>query len=172
MLLTAILIKIDSKGTILFKQQRPGTNGTIFTIYKFRTMGITENANGTETNRITRIGKYLRKLSIDELPQLYNILKGDMSFIGPRPLLIEYLVLYSDEQKRRHEVRPGISGWAQVKGRNSISWDEKFHYDLEYVNKVSFLFDIKILALTLVALVKRSGIDNSEAQTMPLFTGK
>jgi undecaprenyl phosphate N,N'-diacetylbacillosamine 1-phosphate transferase len=174
MLLVAIAIKLDSRGPVFFKQERPGKGARIFTIYKFRTMSVeTEKAGKPLSNiaRMTKVGSFLRKTSIDELPQLFNILKGEMSFIGPRPLLVEYLEYYSSEQKRRHEVKPGISGWAQVNGRNAISWEEKFKYDIWYVNNQSLLLDIKILFLTVYNVLRRKGINNSLGDTMPFFRG-
>ncbi|MGI6587883.1 MAG: sugar transferase [Peptococcia bacterium] len=174
MLLVAIAIKLDSRGPVFFKQERPGKGARIFTIYKFRTMSVeTEKAGKplSDLARMTKVGSFLRKTSIDELPQLFNILKGEMSFIGPRPLLVEYLEYYSSEQKRRHEVKPGISGWAQVNGRNAISWEEKFKYDIWYVNNQSLLLDIKILFLTVYNVLRRKGINNSLGDTMPFFRG-
>jgi undecaprenyl phosphate N,N'-diacetylbacillosamine 1-phosphate transferase len=174
MLLVAIAIKLDSRGPVFFKQERPGKGARIFTIYKFRTMSVeTEKAGKPLSNiaRITKVGSFLRKTSIDELPQLFNILKGEMSFIGPRPLLVEYLEYYSSEQKRRHEVKPGISGWAQVNGRNAISWEEKFKYDIWYVDNQSLLLDIKILFMTVYNVLRRKGINNSLGDTMPFFRG-
>ncbi|WP_282938846.1 sugar transferase [Paenibacillus sp. RC67] len=169
-----IAIKVESKGPILFSQKRPGKNCRIFTIFKFRTMRIETKKNGeplSDMERMTRVGSFLRKTSIDELPQLFNILCGEMSFIGPRPLLIEYLNHYTPAQKRRHDVTPGISGWAQVNGRNTIGWDEKFQLDVWYVNHISFLLDMKILYMTICNVIFRKGINNSQGNTMPLFTG-
>ncbi|MDK2839893.1 MAG: hypothetical protein PWQ83_1459 [Thermosipho sp. (in: thermotogales)] len=175
MFFAAIAIKIeDPKGPILFKQKRVGKNSKIFTIYKFRTMIVETEGNGrklTDLERLTKVGAFLRKTSIDELPQLFNIIKGEMSFIGPRPLLVEYLPLYNDFQARRHEVTPGISGWAQVNGRNAVSWEKKFEYDVYYVDNLSFLLDLKIFILTIIKILKKEGIFNSKNDTMPLFTG-
>jgi len=175
MLLAAIAIKIeDPKGPVLFKQRRPGKDAKIFTVYKFRTMRVETERDGrplSDMERITKVGAFLRKISIDELPQLFNIIRGEMSFIGPRPLLVEYLDYYTPEQMRRHEVMPGISGWAQVNGRNAISWEEKFKYDVWYVDNMSFLLDLKIVFLTIYNILKREGINNSKWDTMPLFTG-
>ena len=174
MLLVAIAIKLDSKGPVLFKQERPGKETKTFTIYKFRTMRVETEKDGkplSDLERMTKVGSFLRKTSIDELPQLFNILKGEMSFIGPRPLLVEYLEYYSSEQKRRHDVMPGISGWAQVNGRNAISWEEKFKHDIWYVNNQSLLLDIKILFLTVYNVLRRKGINNSLGDTMPFFRG-
>jgi len=157
----AIIIKSESQGPILFKQNRPGKNGKIFRVFKFRSMRIETEMNGrplTNIERMTRSGKILRKLSFDELPQLINIIKGEMSFIGPRPLLVEYLPLYNPEQMRRHEVAPGISGWAQVNGRNTITWEQKFAYDVYYVDNISFILDLKIFLLTIYKIVKQSDI--------------
>lgn len=176
MLLAAIAIKIeDPKGPVLFKQKRPGKNAKIFTVYKFRTMRVETEKDGrplSDMERITKVGTFLRKTSIDELPQLFNIIRGEMSFIGPRPLLVEYLDYYTPEQMRRHEVMPGISGWAQVNGRNAISWEEKFKYDVWYVDNMSFLLDLKIVFMTIYNILKREGINNSKWDTMPLFTGQ
>lgn len=175
MLLAATLIAVNRDGPILFKQKRPGKDGKIFTVYKFRTMSIALiDRNGKELSdfeRMTRIGKFLRKTSIDELPQLFNIIKGDMSFIGPRPLLTEYLGLYSPEQMRRHEVLPGISGWAQVNGRNTLTWEQKFAYDIYYVDHYSFLMDMKIFFKTIENVLRQDGINSENDNTMKKFTG-
>ncbi len=175
MLIVSILIKLNRDGPVLFKQKRPGINGKIFTVYKFRTMSVkTHDENGRELSdfeRMSKIGNLLRKTSVDELPQFINILKGDMSFIGPRPLLTAYLELYTPEQMRRHEVRPGISGWAQVNGRNTITWEEKFRYDVEYVDKMSLKMDIYILIKTVLNVLKQDGINSGEANTMEKFRG-
>ncbi len=175
MVAAAILIKINRDGPVLFKQERPGMNGKIFTVYKFRTMSVrTHDENGKELadfERMSKIGSFLRKTSVDELPQLINILKGDMSFIGPRPLLVEYLPLYNDEQKRRHEVRPGISGLAQVNGRNAISWEEKFRLDVEYVDSISLKTDVHIFFKTITNVLKQDGINSAADNTMEKFTG-
>lgn len=174
MLIAALMIKIDSKGPILFKQQRPGKDAKVFTILKFRTMLVETEKDGkklADFERMTKAGSFLRKTSIDELPQLINIIRGEMSFIGPRPLLVEYLQLYSPEQMKRHQVRPGISGWAQVNGRNGLSWEEKFKYDVWYVENLSFLLDLKIVLLTIYNILTRKGINNSSSDTMPFFKG-
>jgi len=160
---------------VIFRQERPGLNGKIFTIYKFRTMSnerdkITGELLSDE-KRLSGIGATVRSLSLDELPQLINVLKGDMSFVGPRPLLVEYLELYNKKQARRHDVLPGITGWAQVNGRNAISWTEKFEYDVYYVDNVSFLMDIKIIWMTIKKVVKRSGVTQSGHVTMEKFRG-
>ncbi|MCQ2471158.1 MAG: sugar transferase [Clostridia bacterium] len=170
-----VAIKISDGGHILFKQKRPGKDGKIFTVYKFRTMKEqTTDKNGnplSDMERMTALGSFLRKTSVDELPQFVNVLKGEMSFIGPRPLLCEYLPLYSKEQMRRHEVRPGITGWAQVNGRNAISWEEKFAYDVYYVDNMSLSLDIKIIFMTIKNVLSHSGINSSEADTMEKFKG-
>lgn len=175
MVAAAILIKINRDGPVLFKQERPGLDGKIFTVYKFRTMSVrTHDKSGRELadfERMTKVGSLLRKTSIDELPQLINILKGDMSFIGPRPLLTEYLELYTPEQMRRHEVRPGISGLAQVSGRNAISWDEKFRLDVEYVKNISLKTDVHIFFKTITNVLNQEGINSTDDNTMEKFTG-
>lgn len=175
MLLAATLIAVNRDGPILFKQKRPGKDGKIFTVYKFRTMSTALiDRNGKELSdfeRMTKIGKILRKTSIDELPQLFNIIKGDMSFIGPRPLLTEYLGLYSPEQMRRHEVLPGISGWAQVNGRNTLTWEQKFAYDIYYVDHYSFSMDMKIFFKTIENVLRQDGINSENDNTMKKFTG-
>lgn len=175
MLLAAIAIKIeDPRGPALFKQKRVGKDAKNFTVYKFRTMRVETEKDGrplSDMERITKVGSFLRKASIDELPQLFNIIRGEMSFIGPRPLLVEYLELYTPEQMRRHEVTPGISGWAQVNGRNAINWEEKFKYDVWYVDNMSFLLDLKIVFMTIYSILEREGINNSKSDTMPLFKG-
>lgn len=159
---------------ILFSQQRPGKEKKIFTIYKFRTMNNNTDINGNllpDEARLKGFGKFIRFTSLDELPQLWNVLKGDMSFVGPRPLLVEYLPLYNDTQMRRHEVRPGITGWAQVNGRNTISWEEKFRYDVEYVDKQSFLFDLKILWMTFKKVIQQDGVNQTGHVTVEKFNG-
>ena len=175
MAVAAVMIKLDDGGPALFRQKRPGKNGEIFEVYKFRTMSVrTEDENGrplSDMERMTKIGRALRKTSIDELPQFINVLKGEMSFIGPRPLLCEYLDLYSPEQARRHEVRPGISGWAQVNGRNAITWEEKFDYDVYYVDNMSFGFDMKILMKTVANVISGAGVNSAEQSTMEKFKG-
>lgn len=175
MLIAAIAIKLeDPKGPVLFKQKRPGKDAKIFEVIKFRTMIVDTERDGrklSDVERITKVGSFLRKTSIDELPQLFNIIRGEMSFIGPRPLLVEYLKYYSPEQMRRHEVKPGISGWAQVNGRNAISWEEKFKYDIWYVDNQSFFLDLKIFLLTIYSVLNKKGINNSTTDTMPFFTG-
>ncbi|WP_020062970.1 sugar transferase [Bacillus sp. 123MFChir2] len=173
-LVVAILVKLKLGSPILFKQQRPGLHGKPFYLYKFRTMTNAKDSNGEflpDEVRLTSFGKFLRKCSIDELPQLLNVVKGDLSLVGPRPLLMEYLPLYSNEQAKRHHVRPGITGWAQVNGRNSISWDEKFKLDIWYVEHQNFLLDLKILYLTVIKVLKTEGIQNDNHVTMPIFKG-
>ncbi|MDD6276420.1 MAG: sugar transferase [Clostridia bacterium] len=175
MLVASVAVKAEDGGPILFKQVRPGKNCRLFTVYKFRTMSVkTQDSNGrelTDMERTTKVGGFLRKTSIDELPQLFNILKGDMSFIGPRPLLPEYLGLYSPEQNRRHEVLPGISGLAQVNGRNALTWDEKFTYDIRYVDNYNLKTDLYIFFKTIINVLKRDGINSDEAHTMEKFRG-
>ncbi|EAK0792899.1 undecaprenyl phosphate N,N'-diacetylbacillosamine 1-phosphate transferase [Campylobacter lari] len=168
-----IVLKIV-QGSVLFKQARPGLNEKIFYIYKFKTMSDEKDENGEllpDELRLKPFGKLIRSLSLDELPQLFNVLKGDMSFIGPRPLLVEYLPLYSQEQKKRHEVRPGITGWAQINGRNAISWEQKFKYDVEYVQNCSFSFDLKIFFMTIIKVLKRSGVNKEGVATTDKFNG-
>lgn len=174
LLILAILIRINLGSPIIFKQKRPGKNGKIFEIYKFRTMNSNKDADGNllpDNERLTNFGRFIRSTSLDELPELINIIKGEMSLVGPRPLLVEYLTLYSDEQKHRHDVVPGLTGWAQVNGRNAISWNEKFKYDLEYVKNMSFSFDVKIIFYTIKIVLTRSGINQSEVNTMDKFKG-
>ena len=161
LLIVAILVRIKLGSPIIFKQQRPGKNEKIFTLYKFRTMTDKKDENGNllpDSERLTKFGKLLRSTSLDELPELINILKGDMAIVGPRPLLVEYLPYYTEEEKRRHDVRPGLTGLAQVNGRNSISWEEKFKYDVQYVKKITFLGDLKIILKTVKKTVKREDI--------------
>jgi lipopolysaccharide/colanic/teichoic acid biosynthesis glycosyltransferase len=166
---------INYLGTpLLFRQQRPGLHGRPFTMYKFRTMRDAADAHGQplpDHQRLTPLGRFLRSSSLDELPELFNVLRGDMSLVGPRPLLMEYLDLYTPEQARRHEVRPGITGWAQVNGRNAISWEEKFRLDVWYVDNRSFALDLKILWMTVRKVFKREGISAAGEATMPRFEG-
>lgn len=174
MIIVSLLVRIKLGGPVIFKQKRPGLNEKIFTMYKFRTMTDEKDKNGqllSDSIRLTKLGKFLRSTSLDELPELFNILKGDMSIIGPRPLLVQYLELYNEHQKRRHEVRPGLSGWAQVNGRNAISWKDKFNLDIEYVDSVSFILDWKIIFLTLKKVLKRDGINAGDMITMEPFIG-
>ncbi len=172
MLCAAVVIRIGSQGPVLFEQERPGKDGVIFTIYKFRTMRLETEKNGrtlSDMERMTRVGTLLRKLSVDELPQLFNILKGEMSFIGPRPLLVQYLERYTPEQMRRHAVIPGISGWAQINGRNGVDWETRFEYDVWYVKNISFGVDLRIFLKTLAIVLMRSGVNQSKGQTMEEF---
>jgi len=169
-----LVLWVQNNGSSFFSQTRPGKHGKLFTIYKLKTMRDTRSDSGdllTDNERTTLIGSVLRKLSVDELPQLWNILKGDMSFVGPRPLLPEYLPLYSKEQEKRHEVKPGITGWAQVNGRNTISWKHKFDYDLWYIQHQSFILDIKILGMTLTKVFKTKDINATGQITMEPFNG-
>jgi len=173
-LLTGLLILWKMGRPLLFSQKRPGYKGKIFTIYKFRTMTNEKDSNGNllpDAQRLHGVGKFIRSTSLDELPQLFNVLKGEMSFVGPRPLLVEYLELYNDEQKKRHDVKPGITGWAQVNGRNAISWEQKFAYDVWYVAHRSFWLDMKILWLTFLKVFQRSGISSDTHATTEKFKG-
>lgn len=162
LLITAYFVKVKLGSPVLFTQDRPGKNEKIFKMYKFRSMSDARDKEGNllpDDVRLTSFGRKLRSTSLDELPELFNIIKGDMSIIGPRPLLVEYLPYYTEEERHRHDVRPGLSGWAQINGRNAIdSWEQRFKYDLEYVNKISFTFDFKIVLLTLIKVIKRSDI--------------
>ncbi|VUZ28764.1 sugar transferase [Acetobacterium wieringae] len=170
----ALLIRKKLGHPVLFKQQRPGLNEKVFTLYKFRTMTDQRDEQGAllpDDKRLTKFGNFLRSTSLDELPELVNVVKGDMAVIGPRPLLVQYLPLYNEKQKRRHEVRPGLSGLAQVNGRNAISWEEKFDLDVKYVDTVSFVEDWKIILLTLKKVFKREGINANDSTTMELFQG-
>jgi len=174
-LIISVLIKLNSKGPIFFKQSRPGKNGKIFFPYKFRTMKELRDENGnllSDEKRLTKFGGFLRKFSLDELPELWNVLRGDMSLVGPRPLLVEYLDRYTPEQARRHEVKPGITGWAQVNGRNAITWEEKFKYDVWYVDNWSLWLDFKIIFITIVKVLKGEGISQPGHATMEEFKGK
>ena len=161
LLIVALLIRIKLGSPVIFKQKRPGLNEKIFTLYKFRTMTDAKDEHGNllpDEIRLTKFGKLLRSTSLDELPELFNILKGDMSIVGPRPLLVNYLPFYSDVEKHRHDVRPGLTGWAQVNGRNFLNWDYRLEKDVEYVNNISFLFDIKIIVNTILIVLKKSDI--------------
>ncbi len=174
LLITALLVYFKIGRPILFKQVRPGLNEQLFTIYKFRTMSNEIDKNGDllpDKDRLKGIGVIIRKASLDELPQLFNVLRGEMSFVGPRPLLVEYLELYNYEQKRRHSVLPGITGWAQVNGRNAISWEDKFKYDIWYVDNQSFWLDTKILWMTFLKVIKRSDISSDTSVSMEKFRG-
>ena len=173
-ILIALLIRINLGSPVMFKQSRPGLNGKLFHLIKFRTMtnNIDESGNSlSDGKRLTRFGKFLRSSSLDELPELWNVLNGNMSLVGPRPLLEEYLPLYSVRQARRHNVKPGITGWAQINGRNTISWEDKFDYDLWYVDNQSFLLDIKIILLTIVKVISGDGVSAHGEATMSKFTG-
>jgi len=172
--LTALIVRMNLGSGILFRQERPGLHGKPFTVLKFRTMLDSRDAEGhllSDAQRLTATGRMLRALSLDELPQLWNVLRGDVSLVGPRPLLMQYLVRYTPEQARRHEVRPGITGWAQINGRNAISWDEKFRLDVWYVDHVSFWLDVKILIRTVAYVLHRKDIRASGHATMPEFMG-
>ncbi len=174
LVIVAIIILIDSGRPILFRQQRPGYKEKPFMLNKFRTMKNTFDSTGKllpDGQRLTAVGKALRKLSLDELPQLFNVLIGHMSLVGPRPLLMQYLPLYNAEQKRRHDVRPGITGWAQVNGRNTVQWDQRFKLDVWYVDHWSLALDFKIILMTLLKVIKREGISAAGSATMPEFTG-
>ncbi|HEY1033132.1 MAG TPA: sugar transferase [Flavipsychrobacter sp.] len=172
--LTALLLFIANNGKPFFFQQRPGKHGRIFRIVKFKTMNDKKDAQGNllpDADRLTIIGKIVRKSSLDELPQLINVLKGDMSLVGPRPLLVEYLPLYNAQQARRHDVKPGITGWAQVNGRNSISWEDKFRHDVYYVDHVSLALDIRILFMTVAKVFRAKGVNQTDITTMEKFKG-
>ena len=174
LIIVGVLVRFKLGSPVLFKQRRPGLNEKIFTMYKFRTMTDEKDENGEllpDSVRLTKFGRMLRSTSLDELPELFNILKGDMSIVGPRPLLIQYLDLYNDHQKRRHEVRPGLSGHAQVNGRNAISWEDKFNLDVEYVDNVSFIGDWKIIFLTIKKVFVKEGISSDTSVTMEPFRG-
>lgn len=174
LLLVALLVRLLLGSPILFRQTRPGLGAQPFQIAKFRTMTDRRDANGEllpDRERLTAFGRFLRSTSLDELPELWNVIRGDMSLVGPRPLLMEYVPLYNEAQMRRHEVRPGITGWSQVNGRNSVSWDDRFADDLWYVENRTMALDLKILFLTLVAVLKRDGIDAQEGVPMPKFAG-
>lgn len=174
LVITSILVRTKLGSPVLFKQERPGKDEKIFTLMKFRTMTDEKDENGEllpDEVRLTKFGKFLRSTSIDELPELFNILKGDMSVIGPRPLLVRYLPRYNAHQHRRHEVRPGLSGWAQVNGRNTVSWEDKFDMDVEYVDNYNLVMDIKILFMTVINVLKHDGISSETSATMEEFMG-
>ena len=175
LIIITTLLFFQNKGTPFFFQDRPGKDEKRFKIVKFKTMTDEKDKTGNllpDKERITPLGSFIRKTSLDELPQLFNVLNGDMSLVGPRPLLFKYLPLYSEEQKRRHNIRPGITGWAQVNGRNTISWKKKFELDVFYVDNLSFILDIKILWLTFLKVIKREGVNQSEDRPMQPFTGE
>lgn len=174
MLITAILVRTKLGSPIIFKQERPGLDGKVFKLYKFRTMTDQKDENSNllpDDVRLTKFGKMLRSTSLDELPELINIIKGDMAVVGPRPLLVSYLPLYNEHQARRHEVRPGFTGYAQVHGRNSITWEDKFDKDVYYVDRISFLMDWSIVFQTIKTVVKKEGITSNSSVTMEAFTG-
>jgi lipopolysaccharide/colanic/teichoic acid biosynthesis glycosyltransferase len=173
-IIVAVLVRLKFGYPIFFRQSRPGKGGCVFNMIKFRTMLNIYNINGIllpDNDRLTKFGKFLRSTSLDELPSLWSVLKGDMSLVGPRPLLVEYLQLYSTEQARRHEVKPGLTGWAQINGRNAINWDEKFKLDVWYVDNQSIWLDIKVLFLTVITVITRYGITGNDSVTMTKFKG-
>jgi len=170
----AVLVRWRLGAPVLFRQDRPGLDGTPFTLYKFRTMREANDAAGCplpDSSRLTRLGRFLRSTSLDELPELWNVIRGDMSLVGPRPLLTEYLPIYNERQRRRHEVRPGLTGWAQVNGRNAVSWDERLEMDVWYVDNRSWRLDARILVMTVGAVLRRQGISAPGEATMGRFTG-
>lgn len=173
-IIVTVLLSVANQGKPFFVQPRPGRNGRIFRLVKFKTMNDRKDAAGnllSDAERLTAVGKFIRKTSLDEIPQLINVIKGEMSLIGPRPLLVEYLPLYNDTQKRRHEVRPGITGWAQINGRNAIGWKEKFELDVWYVDNMSLLLDCKIIIFTMMKVVKSEGVSQQGHVTMTKFQG-
>jgi lipopolysaccharide/colanic/teichoic acid biosynthesis glycosyltransferase len=173
-LVVLVLLYIANDGHPFYFQKRPGKNGRLFTIIKFKSMNDKKDANGEllpDELRITKIGAFVRKTSLDEIPQLLNVIKGEMSLVGPRPLMVEYLPLYNDFQKKRHLVKPGVTGWAQVNGRNAISWDERFAFDVYYVENQGFILDLKILIKTVQKVFMSEGVSPAESATMPKFTG-
>ena len=174
LLVVAILVRTKLGSPVIFHQERPGKDEKIFTLRKFRTMTDEKDENGNllpDEIRLTKFGKMLRSTSLDELPELWNIFIGDMSIVGPRPLLVRYLPRYNEEQKHRHDVRPGLTGWAQVNGRNALTWEKKFEYDVEYVRNISFIMDVKIIFKTVLAVVKKDGISSETSATMEEFMG-
>ena len=174
LLVTAILVRVKLGSPVIFCQERPGRNEKIFKLYKFRSMTDARDENGDllpDEVRLTRFGRLLRSTSLDELPELWNIFRGDMSIVGPRPLLVKYLPLYNEEQRRRHDVRPGLTGWAQANGRNALSWEEKFRLDVHYVEHISFWMDLKTIFLTVKNVLRREGISSETAATMEEFAG-
>lgn len=174
LLVTAVLVRVKLGSPVIFRQPRPGRDGVVFNLYKFRSMTDETDENGNllpDEIRLTKFGKLLRATSLDELPELWNILRGDMSVVGPRPLLVKYLPLYNEQQRHRHDVRPGLTGWAQIHGRNLIGWEEKFQLDLWYVEHISFAVDVKTILLTVRNVLRREGISSESAATMEEFTG-
>lgn len=174
LLITAVLVRIKLGSPVVFTQERPGKDEKVFKLHKFRSMTDARDENGNllpDKDRLTGFGKKLRSLSIDELPELWDIFRGKMSIVGPRPLLVKYLPLYNEEQRHRHDVRPGLTGWAQVHGRNLTSWEERFEYDVEYVNNISFALDVKIIIMTIRCVLGREGINADGSATMEAFTG-
>lgn len=174
LLITAVLVRIKLGSPVVFTQERPGKDEKVFKLHKFRSMTDARDENGNllpDKDRLTGFGKKLRSLSIDELPELWDIFRGKMSILGPRPLLVKYLPLYNEEQRHRHDVRPGLTGWAQVHGRNLTSWEERFEYDVEYVNNISFALDVKIIIMTIRCVLGREGINADGSATMEAFTG-
>ncbi|MGK0724370.1 sugar transferase [Aerococcus urinaeequi] len=174
LIIIGVLVYFKLGSPILFTQERPGKDGEVFKLYKFRTMTAEKDGTGTllpDSVRLTKFGKFLRSTSLDELPELWNILIGDMSIVGPRPLLVQYLPLYNNHQKRRHDVRPGLTGYAQVNGRNALSWQEKFNYDVEYVDKINFLLDTQIVFKTIKQVLIKDGISSETSATMEAFKG-
>lgn len=174
LLITAVLVRIKLGSPVIFTQERPGKDEKVFKLHKFRSMTDARDENGNllpDKERLTGFGKKLRSLSIDELPELWDIFRGKMSIVGPRPLLVKYLPLYNEEQRHRHDVRPGLTGWAQVHGRNLTSWEERFEYDVEYVNNISFALDVKIIIMTIRCVLGREGINADGSATMEAFVG-
>lgn len=174
LLITAVLVRIKLGSPVIFTQERPGKDEKVFKLHKFRSMTDARDASGNllpDKERLTRFGAKLRSLSIDELPELWDIFRGKMSIVGPRPLLVKYLPLYNEEQRHRHDVRPGLTGWAQVHGRNLTSWEERFEYDVEYVNNISFALDVKIIIMTIRCVLGREGINSDGSATMEAFVG-
>lgn len=174
MIIIGILVRIKLGKPVIFKQKRPGKNEKIFTLYKFRTMTDEKDEQGNllaDEKRLTKFGMFLRSTSLDELPELWNILKGEMAIVGPRPLLVEYLPLYNEEQKHRHDIKPGLTGLAQISGRNAIQWEEKFKEDIEYVNNITFIQDTKIILKTFIKVFKKDGINQEGNATMKKFEG-
>lgn len=174
LLITALLVRVKLGSPVIFKQARPGKDEKIFNLYKFRSMTDQRDESGNllpDEQRLTSFGRKLRSTSLDELPELFNILRGDMSIVGPRPLLVKYLPLYNEEQRHRHDVRPGLTGWAQVHGRNLLSWEDKFRYDVWYTRNIRFLTDVRVVLLTVKCIFAREGISSETAATMEAFTG-